>query len=96
MYKALSDQAFEAFHSILTSIWEEEEMPADLQDATVVALYKNKGSRADCGNYRGISLLSITGKILARIILYRLISQFDRFRTNAWSRTRTSTQSSSI
>ena len=48
-------------------------MPADLRDATIVALYKNKGAKADCGNYRGISLLSIAGKILARILLNRLI-----------------------
>ena len=48
-------------------------MPADLCDATIVALFKNKGTRTDCGNYRGISLLSIAGKILARIILNRLI-----------------------
>ena len=34
---------------------------------------QNKGSRADCGNYRGISLLSIAGKILARVILNRMI-----------------------
>ena len=66
VYKALSDEALQA--------WEEEEMPADLRNATIVALYKNKGSRTDCGNYRGIALLSIAGKILARIILNRLIS----------------------
>ena len=47
-------------------------MPADLRDATIVALYKNKGAKADCGNYRGISLLSNAGKILARILLNRL------------------------
>lgn len=35
---------------------------------------KNKGSRMDCGNYRGISLLSITGKILACIFLNKLIT----------------------
>jgi len=29
-------------HRILDSIWEMEEKPADLRDATIVALFKNK------------------------------------------------------
>ena len=37
-------------------------------------LCKNKESKADRGNYRGISLLSIAGKIFARIVLNRLIA----------------------
>ena len=49
-------------------------MPDDFRDALIVSLYKNKGSKADCGNYRGISLLPIAGKIFARIILNRLIA----------------------
>ena len=73
VYKALSNEALQAFHSILTSIWEEEEIPADLRDAFIVSLFKNKGQRADCGNHRGISLLSIAGKILARIMLNRAV-----------------------
>ena len=49
-------------------------MPEDFRDAQIV--YKNKGSKADCGNYRGISILSISlaGKIFARIILNRFIA----------------------
>ena len=35
---------------------------------------KTRGSQTGCGNYRGISLLSIAGKILARAILNRLIT----------------------
>ena len=73
LFKAAGPGALGAFHNILTSIWEEENMPQDFRDATVVSLFK-KGNKADCGNYRGISLLSIAGKILARIILNRLIS----------------------
>ena len=33
-----------------------EEIPSDLTDALIVILFK-KGDKADCGNYRGISLL---------------------------------------
>ena len=58
----------------LLSIWEEEKMPDDFRDALIVSLYKNKGSKSDCGNYIGISLLSIAGKIFARVILNRLIT----------------------
>ena len=43
-----------------------------MRDAKIVTLNKNKGDKGDCSNYRGISLLSITGKAFARIILKRL------------------------
>ena len=37
-----------------------------------LTLYKNKGNRGDCNNYRGISLLSIAGKLFACVALKRL------------------------
>lgn len=46
--------------------------PQDIRDAKIITLYKNKGERRDCNNYRGISLLSIVGKVFARVILGRL------------------------
>uniref|UniRef100_A0A5F8GJ83 Reverse transcriptase domain-containing protein n=1 Tax=Monodelphis domestica TaxID=13616 RepID=A0A5F8GJ83_MONDO len=73
VYKALTGKALQAFHIVLTSIWEEEDMHPELRDASIIALYKNKGSRAACDNYRGISLLSTDGKILACVILNRLL-----------------------
>ena len=36
--------------------------------------YKNKGKKFYCGNYRGISLLSVAGKIFACILLNRMIT----------------------
>ena len=38
----------------------------------IVHIYKRKGDRACCDNHRGISLLSIAGKVLARVLLNRL------------------------
>ena len=46
-------------------------VPQAWKDASIITIYK-KGDRTDCGNYRGISLLSIAGKIFARILLNRL------------------------
>ena len=43
-----------------------------MRDSSIVTLYKNKGDKGDCNNYRGISLLSVTGKAFARVILKRL------------------------
>ena len=42
------------------------------KDASIIHLYKRKGNKQSCDNHRGISLLSIAGKILARILLNRL------------------------
>lgn len=43
-----------------------------MKDANIITLYKNKVDRSDCNNYRGITLLSIVGKLFARITLKRL------------------------
>ena len=58
-------------HTIILKIWCEEHIPADMKDAMICTIFK-KGDKTDCGNYRGISLLSIAGKILARILSNRL------------------------
>ena len=43
-----------------------------MRDANIVTLYKHKGDRSDCNNYRGISLLSVVGNVFARVALTRL------------------------
>ena len=37
----------------------------------IVPLYKGKGERTECKNYRGIYLLSVVGKIYAGILVDR-------------------------
>ena len=43
-----------------------------MRDSKNITIYKNKGVRNDCNNYRGFSLRSIVGKVFARVILIRL------------------------
>ena len=59
-------------HEVLCQCWQEGAVPQDMRDAKIITLYKNKGERNDCNNYRGISLLGIVGKVFARDILVRL------------------------
>ena len=58
---------------LFTQIWQQGTVPQDFKDVLIHHLYKNKGNRKICDNHRGISLLSIAGKILARVILNRVI-----------------------
>ena len=62
---------FSRLHQLITNAWEMGYVPQAWKDASIVTIYK-KGDRTDFGNYRGISLLSIAGKIFARILLNRL------------------------
>ena len=50
-------------------MWRHEAIPQDFKDASIIHLYKRKGNPQVCDNHRGISLLSIAGKILAKILL---------------------------
>ena len=62
-------------HELLCLCWEQGHIPQDMRDANIVTLYKNKGDRSDCNNYRGISLLSIVGKVFAGVTLTRVASE---------------------
>ena len=60
---------------LFKELWAEGEVPQDFKDALIIHLYKNKGDRRLCDNHRGIFLLSIAGKIFARVIVNRLTTQ---------------------
>jgi hypothetical protein len=68
----------EKLTSLFRSIWEAGVIPQQLKDANMVHLYKRKGNRQQCDNHRGISLLSIAGKILARVLLNRLLKHLEQ------------------
>ena len=67
-----------ALHEIIQEAWNTATVPQDWKDAQLVTIFK-KGDRRLCGNYRGISLLSIPGKVFARVLLNRLSSYAEGF-----------------
>ena len=56
---------------LLDSCFVAREVPADCRMAVIVPIYKGKGDKHVCGNYRGISLLSIVGKVYVRVLANR-------------------------
>ena len=57
---------------LFNAIVEEQSVPEDWKKAIIVPLFKNKGSKLDCANYRGISLVSVPSKSFMRVLLNRI------------------------
>jgi hypothetical protein len=57
-------------HRLIRLIWNRE-LPHQWKESIVVPIHKN-GDKTDCSNYRGVSLLSTSYKILSNILLARL------------------------
>jgi hypothetical protein len=64
-------------HRVIAAVWATGRAPVEWKRALIVPLYKGKGDRKAADNYRGISLLSIPGKVYATIIMRRVYQQMD-------------------
>lgn len=72
------DELHTKLWALFRRMWVEERVPADFRVSRICSLYKNKGDRSDCNSYRGISLLSVPGKVFARTLLNRLMTLSER------------------
>jgi len=54
-----------------------ETLPQKFNDGTIVHIYKRKGNKRSRDNHRGISLLSIAGKIMACVLLNCLLKHLE-------------------
>ena len=78
IYKAGGPPVAETLTELFHIMWRKEAIPQEFKDVTIIYLFKRKGNPQVCDNYRGISLLSIAGKILARVLLNRLNDHLER------------------
>ncbi len=74
--KAGGEEAIVWLCKLYNCAYREEKTPKDWQRSVISPIYK-KGDKQDCGNYRGISLLSHVGKLYERIIERRIRSQVE-------------------
>jgi len=68
LIKARGRTIHSEIHKLINSIWNKKKLPEEWKESITVPIYK-KGDTTDCSNYRGISILSTTYKILSNILL---------------------------
>lgn len=76
LWKYASKNAIVSLQKIFEEIWKEGVFPEEWKMALIHPLHK-KGSKSDPNNYRGISLVDVTYKILSRALLKRAEPQLD-------------------
>src|SRR6218665_3678861 len=69
--QAGKESSVEMMYTLCKRIYLEKSCPEDWGKAIVVPIHKKKDKR-DCNNYRGISLLSVPGKVYTSILRQRL------------------------
>ena len=77
LYKHLDEDNIKNLAQILNQMWTEEKVTTDFTQADVVSIYK-KGNAELPQNYRPISLLNTSYKILTKIYQTRLSNAIDR------------------
>ncbi|KAI5639199.1 reverse transcriptase (RNA-dependent DNA polymerase) domain-containing protein [Phthorimaea operculella] len=77
MLKAGEGVVASQLYLLFNLCWRSGRVPSDWCKAVIVPLYKGKGSQLDCKNYRGISLLSVVGKLYAKVLIERVLKETD-------------------
>ena len=78
IYKAGGTPVAKKMPELFHIMWKKEAIHQEFKDASIIHLFKRKANPQLCDNHRGISLLSIAGKVLARVLLNRLNEQLEQ------------------
>ena len=74
--KADIEASVEMLDPLFSQIWEEEKVPSESKEGYLIKIPK-KGDLSSSSNYRGITLLSIPGKVFNRVLLNRMKDAVD-------------------
>ena len=75
-FKADPELAATILQPLFAAVWEGGEVPADWTKGVIIRILK-KGTLSNCNNWRSITLLSVPSKIIAKIIIKRILHTVD-------------------
>jgi hypothetical protein len=55
-----------AIHKLVNSVWKKEKLPDQWKESIIVPVHI-KADKTNCNNYRGISLLSTSSKVVRKL-----------------------------
>ena len=71
LFQILKDDAVKVLHSICQQIWKIQQWPQDWKGSVFIPIPK-KGNAKECSNYRKITLISHTSKVMLKILQARI------------------------
>ena len=76
--KLIPDTLIPVYNNLFNYCLTTNTIPDEWKSAVVTPLYKNKGSRTDMKNYRGISILTPISKVFERLLSNQITEYFDK------------------
>lgn len=76
LFKADMTTTIEVLYDLFCAIWVSESIPADWKKGLIIKLPK-KGDLTKCGNWRGITLMSVAAKVLGKVLIARISDGVD-------------------
>ena len=77
MVKAAGEVGKQWLYRVMRVIWKEKKTPEDWKKGLIVPIFK-KGSRKECRNYRGVTLIPHCAKIYEKILESRIRAKVER------------------
>ena len=72
--KAAGGAGVELLWRVCRAVWKDGIAPIEWRQSIIIPVWKRKGDSRECSQYRGISLLSQSSKVFARILEKRIIN----------------------
>ena len=70
--KAAGEAGVELLWRVCRAVWKDGIAPMEWRQSIIIPIWKRKGDRTECSQYRGIRLLSQSSKVFARILEKRI------------------------